>query len=185
MWAVPLLIPYLEESKFTPRIDHPSLPWIPNLADGLGILEPCRLQLLEYDLDIVHRSGIKHQVADTLWRVRTHGEYVTKLDDCIPCLLLQEARDQQFKTETLPCVRNRTGDARAPLHARSHLDCRQSMSIEKQEHEIILLAIEEFIHAQSRDTSCQSVAAAIGRAAITFDLDRCISRQTSRIQYPR
>ena len=55
VWAVLMLRPYLEGSKFTLRTDHDSLRWIMNLSDASGRLQRWRLRLSEYEYDVVHR----------------------------------------------------------------------------------------------------------------------------------
>jgi len=93
VWAVLALRPYLEGVRFTLRTDHSALRWILNLSDASGRLMRWRLRLADFDYEVKHRAGIKHQAADTLSRIRTNGEDTSDLDDAIPTLLVSDPRD--------------------------------------------------------------------------------------------
>lgn len=84
VWAVLILRPYLEGSRFTIRTDHQALKWLMNLSDASGRLQRWRLRLQPFEYDIVHRPGVKHQAADAMSRLNTTGTDQTDLDDEIP-----------------------------------------------------------------------------------------------------
>jgi len=73
VWAVLLLRPYLDGVRFTVRTDHSALRWILNLNDTTARLTRWRLRLMEFEFEVVHRKGIKHQAADALSRLETSG----------------------------------------------------------------------------------------------------------------
>ena len=91
VWAVLTLRPYLEGNRFTLRTDHHSLRWIMNLADASGRLQRWRLRLADFEYDIVHRAGVKHQAADALSRLPTNGTDQHPLDDGIPTLAIGDS----------------------------------------------------------------------------------------------
>lgn len=89
VWAVLLICPYLEGTKFTIRTDHDSLRSILNIIDATGRLARWELRLSEFEYDAVHRAGIKNQAADALYRLPTTGHDITPLDDDIPVALVE------------------------------------------------------------------------------------------------
>jgi hypothetical protein len=52
--------------KFVLRTDHGSLKWLFNFKDSQGQLARWLEVLSQYDFEIQHRSGSKHQNADAL-----------------------------------------------------------------------------------------------------------------------
>ena len=60
--------PYLLGQSFKLRTDHGSLTWLQNFKDPCGQLARWLEQLQEFNFEIVHRRGIKHQNADALSR---------------------------------------------------------------------------------------------------------------------
>lgn len=103
VWAALMLRPYLEGVRFTLRTDHSALRWILNLADASGRLMRWRLRLSDFDYEVKHRAGVKHQAADTLSRLRTDGADTSLLDDAIPTLLVDDdaANEAQADVEDL------------------------------------------------------------------------------------
>lgn len=66
-WAVRLLRPYLEQSHFIIRIDGQTLRCILDLEESDGRPAWQRLQIVELNFEIVHRSRLHHQVIDTIF----------------------------------------------------------------------------------------------------------------------
>ena len=60
--------PYLLGRTFTLRTDHSSLQWLQNFKEPEGQLARWLERLQEFNFDIVHRSGSRHQNADALSR---------------------------------------------------------------------------------------------------------------------
>lgn len=57
---------YLEGTRFTARTDQDALRWILNLSDATDQAQRWQLCVSEFAFDIVHPTGITHQVADAL-----------------------------------------------------------------------------------------------------------------------
>ena len=102
VWAALTLRPYLEGQRFTLRTDHDSLRWIMNLSDASGRLQRWRLRLADFEYDVVHRAGIKHQAADALSRMPTDGSDQTPLDDAIPTLAVEASHTERSETQPDP-----------------------------------------------------------------------------------
>lgn len=62
-----------------PRTNHHALRCIHNLADTSGKLALCRLRLLDYYYEIVHRAGMRHQAGNVLSRLHTAGAHNSEL----------------------------------------------------------------------------------------------------------
>lgn len=86
VWAILLLRPYLECVHFTVRTDHSALRWILSLTESTGRLARWRLRLLQYDFDITHRAGIKHQAPDALSRLPTTASDESPVLNDLPLL---------------------------------------------------------------------------------------------------
>lgn len=61
--------PYLLGRKFTLRTDHGSLTWLAHFKEPEGQLARWLEQLQEFDFEICHRPGKKHQNADAMSRL--------------------------------------------------------------------------------------------------------------------
>ena len=61
--------PYLLGRKFMLRTDHGSLTWLANFREPTGQLARWLEQLQEFDFDICHRPGRRHQNADAMSRI--------------------------------------------------------------------------------------------------------------------
>lgn len=81
IWTVTLLGRYLKETRLTIRTDHEALWSILTTADATGKSAQWSLTLLHFEFDIVHRTCIKHQVADVLSRFKTNVEDTNPLED--------------------------------------------------------------------------------------------------------
>ena len=69
VWATKYFRPYLHGRKFKIVSDNKPLVWIMNVKDPGSRLMRWRIQLAEYDYEIVHKSGIQNSNADALSRI--------------------------------------------------------------------------------------------------------------------
>lgn len=79
--SVLLLHPYLEEARFKTRKNYGALRGTTTIAEAISKLRRWRLRLSELNFNIFHRSGIKHQAANGLTRLKTTREVQTVLED--------------------------------------------------------------------------------------------------------
>lgn len=84
--AVLVLHQYFEVHNLLTRTDYNALKWILNLAGGN--LVHWWLRLLHIELPIVHRSGIKNQVAYALLRLDKGVTNTAKLDGDLPEMMV-------------------------------------------------------------------------------------------------
>lgn len=108
VWAVLMLRPYVERTPFIAKTDHQSLRWIINLKESTGRLTCCQLCLMEFDIEIQHRSGRRHMAADTLSRLPTNQIDISDIDDDIPAYEVDEVHtmtDFNMKTKVVPMTR--------------------------------------------------------------------------------
>lgn len=104
-WAVLLLWPYLEGCRLILRTDRHAVRWILNLADETGMLARCRLRLLEYDFEVVHPAGVKHQEDDALSGLTTTAVHDITLEDEISVMVVTRMKSHHGKKSVAP---NRT-----------------------------------------------------------------------------
>jgi hypothetical protein len=71
LWAAIHLRPNLEGKRFKIRTDHHSLRWVLNLADAPGRLARWRLQLQEFDFEVLYLPGRSHHGADMMSLLRS------------------------------------------------------------------------------------------------------------------
>jgi len=69
VWAVKYFRPYLYGKKFKIITDHRPLTYLFNIKDVSSQLMRWRLQLEEYDYEIIYRAGPQHSNADCLSRI--------------------------------------------------------------------------------------------------------------------
>lgn len=79
--AVLLQTPYLEAIWFKIRTSYDGLHWTLDLVDASGKLVPSRLSLSEFEFDVAHRFGIKHQDSDALLRLPNSEKDTGSLND--------------------------------------------------------------------------------------------------------
>jgi len=74
VWAVDLLRPYIEGTKFLVWCDHKALKWIlTTKACTNNRLNRWRILLSEFDYDVEYKPGPQHTVANALSRISTEG----------------------------------------------------------------------------------------------------------------
>jgi hypothetical protein len=69
VWAIKYFRPYLYGRRFKIATDHKQLTWIMNVKDPGSRLLRWRIQLEEYDYEIVYRKGSLNTYADALSRI--------------------------------------------------------------------------------------------------------------------
>lgn len=96
VWATKYFRPYLYGRRFKIVSDHKPLVWIMNVKDPGSRLMRSRIQLAEYDFEIVHKSGSQNTNADALsriGRVSTIEEQMDPPDDKTRKQILYEFHD--------------------------------------------------------------------------------------------
>jgi len=96
VWATKYFRPYLYGRRFKIVSDHKPLVWIMNIKDPGSRLMRWRIQLAEYDFEIVHKSGSQNTNADALsriGRVSTIEEQMGPPDDKTRKQILYEFHD--------------------------------------------------------------------------------------------
>lgn len=66
------------------------LGWILIIAEATGKLTRWWLRMSEFESDIIHCAGIKHQAADALLRLKTNGEDKSSVDDEVQVLTVHQ-----------------------------------------------------------------------------------------------
>ena len=69
-WAVNTFRPYVHGRRFTLETDHVALKWLRTVQHNNARLIRTAMELQQYEMDIVHRAGIKMYDADALSRLR-------------------------------------------------------------------------------------------------------------------
>ena len=73
-WAVKTFRPYIHGRRFIMETDHIALKWLRTVQHTNGRLIRTAMEMQQYEMDIVHRAGIKMYDADALSRLRTTRE---------------------------------------------------------------------------------------------------------------
>jgi len=85
VWAVGLLRPYIEGTKFLIRCDHKALKWIlTTTACTNNRLNRWRILLSVFDYDVEYKPGPQHAVADALSRLPTEALNTGPISQEIP-----------------------------------------------------------------------------------------------------
>lgn len=95
IWAVLLLRPYLEGTRFKARANHDVRRLILNLTDGWGNFTHWRLRITEFKLDVVTWVSIRGQAVDALSWHLTKGGDITALADVLPILTIVPLEKQK------------------------------------------------------------------------------------------
>ena len=93
VWGCQILRPYLEGHHVKIFTDHQPLKCLLGLTDVTGRLTRWRLRLLEFDISIEYKKGIKNQLADALSRITTDGETSAAPYLNIPVLSVEEQQE--------------------------------------------------------------------------------------------
>ena len=161
MWSILTIRPYLYGSAFNLRPDHEALRWVLNLADSSGRLARWRLRLAEYDYELQYRPGFKHQLADSVSRLRTDGGDPAPVDGEVPCFAVQYDEGSEALLEKvhwdLP---------------QDRLDGCHALAITPEEHDAASISVEEFLSAQAEVAFCRFTAETVGTPNSKFDIDR-------------
>ncbi|KAG7297303.1 hypothetical protein JYU34_019262 [Plutella xylostella] len=73
VWAIKHFRPYLYGKKFIIYTDHRPLAWLHSLKEPSSKLTRWRLNLLDYDFDIVYKKGKQNSNADALSRIKVNA----------------------------------------------------------------------------------------------------------------
>jgi hypothetical protein len=99
VWAVKQFRPYIYGRKFTVVTDHKPLTWLFNVMDPGARLVRWRLQLEEYEYDIIYKPGMLNSNADALSRITTNNAAVMSIQDYVTPTyetFCQDSRTQVF-----------------------------------------------------------------------------------------
>ena len=138
VWALTILRPYLERTRFEVHTDHQPLVWLLSLPDNItnARLMRWRLRLSEFDFKPVYKKGTSNNIADALSRLQTPGETPFYESEDIPCFLVQE--------EASPYIEDDTWDH----------PCYHALAIETDEPIYESITIDELVREQSKDEFC-------------------------------
>lgn len=131
--AVQHFHPYLYGRHFTVRSDHAALRWLLNFKNPEGQLARWIQRLQEYDFEIEHRSGLKHNNADSLSRrpcLAHHCKHCDKMESrdrvvtlecaCAHTSLQENIGPSVFAVDIIPSTDTATTDLN------EHLDIREA-----------------------------------------------------------
>ena len=162
VWSILMLRPYIEGTRFTVRTDHDSLRWLLNLADASGRLARWRLRLAEYEYDVVHRPGIKHQAPDALSRLPTKGTDQSPLDDDIPCFIADSASRKEDSYEE---------EYEGDFDGDYALTADEVRTLREIAETVEPISVEELIREQAADAYCQSLLTEVTTDNSQFVID--------------
>jgi hypothetical protein len=96
VWAIKYFRPYLYGTRFKVVSDHKPLTWIMSVKDPGSRLLRWRIQLEEYDYEIVHKPGAQNSNADALSRIGAilkDEEDSEEIDEAMKGKILHENHD--------------------------------------------------------------------------------------------
>lgn len=97
-FAITTLRPYLYGTKFTVRSDHRPLVYLYNMKDPSSKLTRIRLDLEEYNFEIIHIKGKDNVVADALSRISI-DDLKSVFDDNNTVLVMTRAQSKRAQTD--------------------------------------------------------------------------------------
>lgn len=103
IWAVLLWHPKLEGTKLVERINHHSIKWVLDFADGTEKLAQWRLPSSEFDFEAVHRAGMIHQTAGALSKLPTGSSNDSPLDEDVKTILTDNSGELEAAYR-YPCL---------------------------------------------------------------------------------
>lgn len=173
VWAILMLRPYLEGTKFTVRTDHDSLRWLLNISDVSGRLARWRLRLAEFDYTVVHRPGVKHQAPDALSRLPTAGADTSPLEDGIPCFTVTtDSGNEDGETNLSWMKTDMTEDdtltEREVDAYYRHLDV---LMTQEEELSTSPISMDDLLKEQASDAYCQSLVLETTKVDSDFVVD--------------
>ena len=143
---------YLYGRHFTIRTDHAALTWRLKFRNPEGQIARWLQRLQEYDFEIIHRAGLKHNNADALSR------QPCLTNNCQHCDR-SEARENQANTESVGTV---TCDVSTPFTVNSISSlsdiCQYTELREAQLQDPDIKPIIEWKETSSDRPSCEEVA---------------------------
>ena len=123
--------PYLRNNKFTIITDHSALKWLfcSTRGEPMGRLGRWTLLLQQYDFEVVHRAGLKHQTADGLSRGSYDPHPADDTLEDVPLLFTMQSRlsshdkgrdtgnphQSKGKFTNGPTIKSHTQDRHAPV----------------------------------------------------------------------
>lgn len=145
--AVRLLRPYIGGTKSIIRTDNHALRAILSFADATGKRTGWCLQLSEFYFKVIHKGGVKQQVADALSRLSTSGADDIDIGDAIQVLAVQ--KQSRKEKRQLPCSSQNFDYIAATSEPYPIMTAKAD--------DVGLSAIAEFMIAQSQDTLCHQM----------------------------
>ena len=104
---------FLYGQKFVMRTDHSALQWLMNFQNVQGQLARWLQKLQQYDFDVIHRAGKKHQNADALSRrpcLPSGCRFCQKLDEENEAYLATAKEGQNVFQAYVAALHTRNGD---------------------------------------------------------------------------
>jgi len=84
VWALFMLRPYVQGTRFIVRTDHSALRWMLHMDGAHGSLARWQLRLSEFDYLVATRAGAAHHAADTMSRLATPAVDTRPIPEEIP-----------------------------------------------------------------------------------------------------
>jgi len=103
VWALFMLRPYVQGTRFIVRTDHSALRWMLHMEGAHGRLACWRLRLSEFYCLVETRAGAAHYAADTMSRLATPAVDTIPIPEEIPCLTLANS----WRARTMPSDKDR------------------------------------------------------------------------------
>lgn len=160
--------PYLKGTRFTIQNDHEALRKIPSRAETIAKLARWCLRLSTFELDMVHRAGIKHEAAKALSHIKIIGGHKTSLDDEVVVLnISQEIFTYTPRTETTDF--KSIGEIKGSFVPFIQVVCMMESITDNHKAKIPTLA--EFILAKSTNEDYCSAFASAGKLNTCSNVD--------------
>lgn len=99
VWSIKYFRPYLYGRKFTVMTDHKPLIYLFGMKDPSTRLLKFRLQLEEYDYDIIHIKGTDNSAADALSRVTITSDELKSLNEKVITMVMTRAQKAKLESK--------------------------------------------------------------------------------------